>query len=610
MTEPVLSRVATARSFLGQLWKLAAPYWWCDDVGVERTVLGVRLHIPERWLARGLLGVIFGMAVFLVYLSKELNDWNRRFFDALQEKNSEAFWKALISFDSFSDFFFSFTGLVFIFIVVAVYRLWLRQYLTIRWRRWLTNVYFRNWLGERSYYRMELVNHGADNPEQRIEQDVNSFTTQTLTIGLGLLSEIMTLGTFTYVLWSLSGSLTLGFLGGLEVPGYMVWVALLYAILGSWATWAIGRRLVKVNFDLERYNADFRYRMTRIRENAESIALYNGEPDEARRLGGAFQRIYDQFWQYMLLNKRLNWLGVFYGQVAGIFPLVVQAPRYFGGEITLGVLTQTAGAFAQVQGSLSWFVDSFSTLADWKAVVDRLTTFADAMAATKVDPAQGLTVASTDRSGLELDKVSVALPSGDFLLQDVDIVVRRGDRVVIQGPSGSGKTTLFRVLAGLWPFGKGAVRIPAGARSLFLPQKPYLPIGTLREALCYPDKPATHSNAEIAEAVNACALTHLADRLDESGNWSMVLSPGEQQRLAFARALLVKPDWLFLDEASSALDEATEATMYGLIAERLPAVTMVSIAHKPSVVKFHSRRLELDPEQRRVRMTDLAPAVA
>lgn len=593
MTQPVIGRVAAARGFLAQLWKLTAPYWWSE----------------ERWVARGLLAAIVAMSVFLVWMAKQLNEWNRQFFDALQEKNAEAFWRLLISFDSFSAFFYSFAGLVFVYIVVAVYRFWLRQYLTIRWRRWLTHVYFRDWLGDRTYYRMELINHGTDNPEQRIEYDINVFTTQTLTLTLGLLSEAMTLATFTYVLWGLSGSLALGFLGGVEVPGYMVWVALLYAIAGSWATWAIGRRLVRVNFNLERYNADLRYRMTRIREHAESIALYNGEPDEARRLSSAFQRIYDQFWDYMRLNKRLTWLTVFYQQVASVFPIVVQAPRYFAGEISLGVMTQTAGAFAQVQGSLSWFVDSFAVLADWKAVVDRLTTFADSIAAAKARQAEehGFDVAEADREGLALEDVAVALPNGRVLVEGINLTVEPGDKLVIQGPSGSGKTTLFRVLAGLWPFGRGVIRVPKGAKALFLPQKPYIPIGTLKEALCYPDSPDSHDDAEATEVLRLCRLGHLVDRIHESANWSLVLSPGEQQRLAFARALLVRPRWLFLDEASSALDEATEERMYELLAERLPKATLVSIAHKPSVLRFHDRRLVIDPDLRQARAAELAP---
>lgn len=599
MTESVLNRVANARGFFSQLWKLTAPYWWCDDVGIDRPVLGVQLRIPEKWIARGLLLVIIGMAVFLVFLSKQLNDWNARFFNALQEKNEAAFYAEL----------WVWAELVFIFIVIAVYRLWLRQLLVIRWRRWLTNVYFRQWLGERTYYRMELTNHGTDNPEQRIEQDINDFTQQTLTLTLGLLSEIMTLVTFTVVLWGLSGSLELPIFGGIAIPGYMMWVAIVYSALGSWLTYKIGRPLVRVNFDLERYNADFRYRMVRIRENAESIALYEGEPDEQRRLGGAFARIYDTWWDYMKYNKRLTWLTVFYSQVAGIFPIIVAAPRYFAGQVPLGTLTQTAGAFSQVQGSLSWFVDSYTQLASWKATVNRLTTFSETMARAKVAQAtqHGFDLVETAAPELALRGVDVTLPDGRVLLEGVDLDIRPGERLVLQGPSGSGKTTLFRVLAGLWPFGKGTVQLPRQAKALFLPQKPYIPIGTLKEALCYPDRPEAHDDLEVSQALTDCQLVHFADRLGETGNWSMTMSPGEQQRLSFARALLVRPDWLFLDEASSALDEATEARMYRLLLERLPDVTMVSIAHKPSVMQFHDRRIELDPASRSV-MAGVVPA--
>jgi putative ATP-binding cassette transporter len=312
----------------------------------------------------------------------------------------------------------------------------------------------------------------------------------------------------------------------------------------------------------------------------------------------------------MKLNKRLTWLSVFYAQVASIFPIVVQAPRYFAGEITLGVMTQTAGAFAQVQGSLSWFVDQFSTLADWKATVDRLTTFAETMAATKQrhPEAEQLQLAEVAQPCLTLEDVDVALPDGRTLIEDLDLVVRPGERFVIQGPSGSGKTTLFRLLSGLWPFGQGVIRIPKDAKALFLPQKPYIPIGSLKEALCYPDPPGMHEDGEVREAVTACKLGHLVDRLDETANWSMVLSPGEQQRLSFARAILVKPRWLFLDEASSALDEVTETEMYRLIGERLPEVTVISIAHKPSVVQFHDRRLTIDPISRRASVGELAAA--
>jgi vitamin B12/bleomycin/antimicrobial peptide transport system ATP-binding/permease protein len=519
---------------------------------------------------------------------KLANDWNARFFNALEEKNVDAFWAELRYFIVIAT----------LFILIAVYRLWFRQMLQIRWRRWLTEIYYGEWLRDRTYYRMELIQHGTDNPEQRIQEDCDAFTGQTLAIVLGLISEVLTLATFTVVLWGLSGSITVPIFGGIELPGYMMWAAVVYAGIGSWLTYKIGRPLVRVNFDLQRYNADFRYRMVRVRENAESIALYNGEQDEARRLDDAFRRVYATWWDYMRYNKRLTWFTAFYGQAADVFPMVVASPRYFAGIIPFGVLTQTANAFGRVQGALSWFVDTFASLADWKATIDRLTTFSEIMAATKIAQVRERTFdfQPGDVGALTLADVDVALPDGAVLLRDVTLSIERGSAVVFQGPSGSGKTTLFRVFAGIWPFGRGRVTLPDAARVLFLPQRPYLPLGTLREALSYPEKPKMHAEQAFVEALTACRLPHLTERLDESSNWTMALSPGEQQRVAFARALLYRPEWLFLDEATSALDEATEVELYRPLKERLPEATIVSIAHKPSVNRFHDRRVIIDPQ--------------
>jgi putative ATP-binding cassette transporter len=590
MPKTAISRIAAARSFIGKLWRLAAPYWWTDAVGIDTVILGVRVRIPERWIARGVLALILAMAPLLVWIAKLLNDWNARFFNALQAKDEAAFWAEIQIW----------ILLVAVYLIIAVYRLWIRQLLTIRWRRWLTEVYFRNWLGERVYYRMELVDYGTDNPEQRIEQDCALFCNQTLAIVLGLISEILTLGTFAVILWQLSGSITLPILGGIEIPGYMMWLVIAYAALGSWATYKIGRPLVQVNFDLERYNADLRYRMTRVRENAEGIALYRGEEDEKRRLRDAFTAVYETWWDLMKYFKRLTALNVFYNQAAIIFPYVISAPRYFTTDIPLGTLTQTANAFGQVQGSLSWFVDTFTTLADWMATVNRLTGFVDAMEAARRDAERktGFEIVPAPAPELVLEGVEVALPNGRVLLDKVDLTIARGDRVLLQGASGSGKSTLFRVLAGLWPFGRGVIRVPAEARVLFLPQKPYLPIGSLAAVLAYPDNPDRHEPLAIGEALTAVGLGYLADRLDEVGNWSLMLSPGEQQRLAFARALLNRPDWLFVDEATSAIEETGEAQLYGLLRERLPETTLVSIAHKSSTVRFHDRRLLIDPTTR------------
>jgi putative ATP-binding cassette transporter len=600
MPTNLLSRLTETKSLLGKIWHLARPYWFTRDIA-EIKLLWLRFRVPERWIASTLLLVIIAASIASVYISKLFNDWYGRFYDALQNKNADAYYHELLYF----------SVLAFIYIVIAVYQIWLQQLLTIRWRRWLTDVYYRDWLADRTYYRMELTNGGTDNPEQRMQQDVGTFASQTLSITLGLLSNIMTLGTFSVILWGLSGSFTIPVMGGLEIPGYMFWAALLYAVVGSYLTYWVGRPLVRINFMLERYNADFRFQMSRIREHAESVALYGGERDETRRLRGAFGRIYETWWNLMTYNKRLMWLTSFYGQAAVIFPFLVGAPRYLAGQIQLGALMQIVSAFGQVQGSLSWFVNSFADLASWKATVDRLTTFADNMAAAKQAQMtdRGFDLASTGADALTLAGAQVRLPEGRVILKDLDLEIDRGERVVLQGPSGSGKTTLFRVLAGLWPFGNGRVRLPAGARVLFLPQKPYLPLGSLREVLSYPDRPDSHDDDALKEALQVVQLPHLRDRLGEVESWSMTLSPGEQQRLAFARAFLFRPDWIFLDEATSALDETVEALLYRTLRERLPDATVISITHKPSVLQFHDRRIVIDPATQTLRPAALpAPA--
>jgi putative ATP-binding cassette transporter len=584
MIDEFLTRVASTRLFLGKLWMLTRPYWFAREHGSCR-LFGHSVSFRESWLAFGLLTLIVALSLFIVYLTKLLNDWNARFFNALQARNADAFWYELKYW----------IVLVAILLVGFVYRLWLTQLLTIRWRRWLSEVYFRDWLADRTFYRMELVSQGTDNPEQRIEQDIATFASQTLSIAVGLLLQVLMLVTFAVILWKLSGNYVLPILGGLAIPGYMMWAALIYALVGSYATYLVGRPLVRVNFELERRNADFRYRMVRIRENAESIALYRGEPNEESRLRSAFAGIYQVWWRYMKFTKRLTWLSSFYAQAAAVFPIVVAAPRYFAGVIPLGVLTQTVNAFGQVQGPLSWFVDTYATLAAWKAVVDRLTTFSEAMVTAKEAAAADAFDVRVDGPRLGLEHVDIRLPTGEPLMQGIFLNVNRGERVVLFGPSGTGKTTLFRVLAGLWPYGRGHIVLPQSNRVLFLPQKPYLPTGTLKEILSYPQLPDQHGDDSYREVLRACLLGHCAARLAECTNWSLVLSGGEQQRLAFARALLYRPDWLFLDEATSALDEQTEQRMYELLIQSLPGTAIISNAHKSSVLLLHDRQVAVGP---------------
>jgi putative ATP-binding cassette transporter len=590
MIDHFLTRIVGAQNFLSKLWAVAKPYWFAS----ERQAISVwvyTINVRESWIAGTLLALIVALTVIIVYISKLLNAWNARFFNALQDKNLTAFWHEL-------EYWII---LVAIFIVVFVYRLWLTQLLSIRWRRWLSEIYFRDWLADRTYYRMELERHGADNPEQRIEHDIATFTTQTLNIMVGLLLQVMTLITFAAILWQLSGSFILPVFGGLAIPGYMMWAALAYAAAGSWATYRVGRPLVRANYELERRNADFRFRMSRIRENAESIALYRGEATEQNRLSMAFREIYAIWWIVMKFTKRLTWLTGFYGQAATVFPVVVAAPHYFTGAIPLGVLTQTVNAFGQVQGALSWFVDTYTTLAQWKAVIDRLTTFGEAMVNAKHAAMENAFAIQKQTPDISLRHVFVRLPDGAPLLQDVNFTIHRGESVLLRGESGVGKTTLFRVLAGLWPYGHGHVGLPRNARILFLPQKPYLPMGTLRQVLSYPEDGGHHADEEFCRVLMTCALENLIPRLAHTENWSLILSGGEQQRLAFARALLYRPDWLFLDEATCALDRETERRIYDVLTACLPRVALVGITHRPDNCPLYMRDIVVDRWRHRPR---------
>jgi len=558
--------------FVRDVWTLARPYWSSED----------------RRAARWLLAVVVTLTLALVYLNVVFNQWSNAFYNTLQDKDVAGFWRQL----------FRFTWLAALYIVVAVYQLYLTQMLQIRWRRWLTDRYLGAWLADRAYYRMQVHGGGADNPDQRIAEDVRLFVTRTLSVSLGLLTAVTTVISFLAILWQLSGAVTIP-LGarGISVPGYMVWVAFVYAIAGTWLTARIGRPLVQLNFDQQRYEADFRFSLVRLRENAEGVALYAGEGDEKRNFASRFAEVVANWWGIMRQQKRLTWFTAGYSQVAIIFPFVVAAPRFFRGELTLGGLMQTAQAFGEVQKSLSFIVTSYTEIAEWQSVVNRLTGFEAAITRTLAESAShgGIRHGEAADAALELDQVDLALPDGQPLLRDITLSMTPGDTVLVTGPSGAGKSTLFRAIAGIWPFGRGAVRRPSGARILFLPQKPYLPIGTLREVVSYPTPAGGVQDAAIVDALDACGLPQLAARLDELANWALHLSPGEQQRIAFARALVQRPDWLFLDEATSAVDEETEARLYALVRERLPRTTLISIGHRPTLAPYHSRRVMVVP---------------
>jgi vitamin B12/bleomycin/antimicrobial peptide transport system ATP-binding/permease protein len=548
------------------------PYWFSED----------------RWPARGLLLAVVALTLGMVYINVLFNQWNNAFFNALQDKNHTAFLDQLIRV----------AWLVAVFILFAVYQLYLNQMLDIRWRRWLTERYLRAWLADGAYYRMQLVARETDNPDQRIAEDVHLLISHTLGLFIGGMRAVVTLATFVAILWGLSGSLHVP-VGGLSVtlPGYMVWVALLYAIAGTWLTDWIGRPLVRLNFDRQRFEADFRFSLVRFRENTEGVALYRGEADELRGFRERFEAVVRNWWGIMRRQKRLTYFTAGYGQAAWIFPSVVAAPRYFRGELPLGGLMQTIGAFNQVQDSLSFFVQSYKEVAAWCSVVERLAGFDRTLERVRTQAAVGGGVRRADGAAthLTVEGVDLHLPDGQPLIANVNLSVARGDTVLLGGASGSGKSTFLRAIAGIWPFGLGAIRGSRDARVLFLPQKPYLPIGTIREVVSYPMPATGVDDAILREALLAVGLPQLAGRLDETGHWALQLSPGEQQRIAFARALIQKPDWLFLDEATSAVDEATEARLYRLVRERLAETTVFSVGHRATLRAFHARQLVVQP---------------
>jgi len=561
----------TARRFLGRAWQLTYPYWSRSN---------------ERLIAWGLMLAIVGISFGLVYLAVVLNRWNRDFFNAIQEKSYADFLQLLI--------YFCFIAAVYI--AAAVYRAYLRQMLYIRWRVWLTREYLDEWMGERVYYRLEQDARGTDNPDQRISDDLRLFTSTTLTLTLDLLQQLVTLGSFLLILWSVSGPLEFTVQGvQWSIPGYMVWAAVFYAIVGSILTYYIGRPLVGLNFNQERVEADLRFNLVRMREYAEGIALYRGEDAERAQLERRVGNIFANWWNIMLAQKRLNFFTNGYAQAAVVFPFFVAAPRYFSGAIQFGDLTQIADAFGTVQGSLSWFVQSYPELASWKASVDRLLTFERAIADaySEARDRRGVSSEPARVRSVRAEHVNLALPNGRTILNDASLLIEPGERILLTGPSGSGKSTLFRAIAGIWAYGSGKVEIPEGARLLFLPQKPYIPIAPLRDALAYPSPAGRYSDEQLREMLETVGLAQFGERLDEQKNWSQSMSGGEQQKLAIARALLTRPDWLFLDEASASLDEASEQNLYRLLGERLPNTAMVSIAHRSGVAGFHGRHVAL-----------------
>lgn len=584
------------RQFSVRVWALSSPYFKSED----------------KWRARGLLLAIIVLNLAAVYMLVLINDWNRTFYDALQNKDAAVFWTQLGRF----------SYLAFTFIIIAVYRFYLTQLLELRWRAWMTKYYLTRWLADNTFYRLELARftgaeeteknaaaaslNAPDNPDQRIEQDINLFTSYSVTLSMGLLDAVVTLLSFIGILWTLSGTFIFT-LGGssYSIPGFMVWMAVLYCMVGSVITHYIGRPQIRLNFMQQRYEADFRHHMVRVREYSESIALDRGADVERTQLDTRFATVMENNLQLIKKEKDLAWFTNFFGQAAVVFPFVVAAPRFFSGAIQLGALMQISSAFGRVQDSLSWLVENYSSLAAWRATTDRLTSFDDSMSRLTLEyKTQAALNSTADNSApvrtdtLSVKDLTLSLPTGATLMSGISLQASRSDRVLLNGPSGSGKSTLFRAFAGIWPFSKGQAHLPQDA--MFIPQRPYFPDGILRDALAYPQPATQYSDKDLKQALEDALLPRLVSRLDDKDAWSQKLSGGEQQRLAIARVLLKKPSWIFADEATGSLDEVAEKTLYEKLVAHIRAVNggMVSIAHRPSVAAFHNKQwaLEKQPE--------------
>lgn len=574
-----MQKFTLSRQFFMDVWYLTKSYWQSEE------------KKKAFWLLTCIIALTFGVVFMLV----QLNTWNNSFYSALQNYDAEKISSELIHF----------SWLAAIYIILAVYSYYLQQTLILHWRRWLTTRFIDIWLQNKTYYNLQMFGKDTDNPDQRISEDVRQFVEMTLGFAIGILKSLCTFISFVFILYQLSGPLSFSFMGKTwTIHGYMLWASLLYSILGTYITHVVGRKLVKLNFIQQRYEADFRFSMIRLRESAESVAFYRGEAQEGRVFKNRFKLLLDNFWQLVNKQKQLVFLNSGYSQIAIIFPFVVAMNRYLAKEVSLGGLMQVASAFGRVQDSLSYFVDMYSSIAQWQAVVMRLTYFGRHMHEVSQQAEQFHVERFATSEAVSVEQMQVNLPDDTVLLQDINFTLQPGRNVLIKGVSGSGKSTLLRALAGIWPFVTGKINLPKTEELMFIPQKPYIPLGSLREALLYPGRKPL-SDEELLYLLDLCQIGYLRDKLDLVADWSHVLSVGEQQRLAFVRAHIQEPKWLFLDEATSALDEDTEAAMYALLEERLRQTTLVSIGHRSTLNKYHELMLVIDKQTKSVRLTKI-----
>lgn len=563
------------REFIVGLFHLITPYW----------------NSEEKKSARLYLAAIITLTIAAVYMTLLLNEWFNSFYSALQNYDSDAVYRGLLRF----------TGLAFAHIAFAVYSYYLQQRLALRWRKWMTKNYLAKWTGQQMYYRLEMFSQGtADNPDQRISEDINLFTARTLSFMSGLLRSATTIVCFIFVLWNLSEILSFSAAGQeFHIYGYLVWTALAYSVLGTWITHKVGHRLVSLNYLQQKLEADFRFSMVRLRETAESVAFYNGAAKEEAFLSNRFMTLLRNTLFIIKKQKQLSWLTNSYAQIAIIFPFVVAVPRYLSQNISLGGLMQIANCFGKVQDAMSYFVDVYASLAEWQSCAERLLSFDKHIAAIEKETEEksGSLVREETPDRLRLADVTISVPAMDENKRTREIIssaactIKSGEHVILKGPSGSGKSTLLRTLAGFWPYVKGHISMPAPSEMMFIPQKPYIPMGTSAEAASYPLE--TADEEILSPLLVECGLSHLMEKTDTEADWSHILSLGEQQKLAFVRVFLRKPKWVFLDEATSAMDEETEEKMYRLLTA-LPGTTVISIGHRSILDKWHDRILRIE----------------
>ena len=569
-----MKKFSLSKQFFKDVWYLTRSYWQSEEKGK----------------AFILLVSIIALTLGTVYMLVQLNHWYNSFYEALQQYEKDKIYSELGRF----------TYLAFAYIIMAVYSYYLQQKLILNWRRWLTEKFISIWLKNKTYYNLQMFGKDTDNPDQRISEDVRMFVEMTLSLSIGLLKSFVTFCSFVVILYNMSGVLKFNVMGhDIVIKGYLFWASFIYSIIGTYITHLVGRKLVDLNFVQQRREADFRFSMIRLRESSESVAFYRGEAQEEKVLKNRFTDLLENFWRLVNKQKQMIWLNNFYGQIAIIFPFVAAMSRYLAKEFTLGGLMQVTSAFGRVQDSLSYFADTYSSLAQWQAVVMRLTLFGHHMQEVNEATENFHLDRFATAEKVSTEGMTISLPDGTALLTNVSFELQPGSNILVKGVSGSGKSTLLRAIAGIWPYVEGKINLPDAKNLMFIPQRPYIPLGSLREALHYPGN-INMTDEETINYLELCHIGYLKDKLDTVADWTHVLSIGEQQRLAFCRAHIQKPQWLFLDEATSALDEETERAMYELLQSRLSNTTLVSVGHRSTLNAYHNCVLRINKDEKSV----------